>query len=214
MSQDRFYNYYIETLNSTLQDAIGKNIVFQTQARIAKEDQEQLNASINELLEKLNEYQNIEDSISSQKEILKQKDMEIQNLIRERDHARNEASHIDTFRSELVSARQELQHKNLEIQNVNVAHEKEIANVRSECNRKISDIKSNSDKILRDFELKTQNQIKELNEKIEYYEMSPAQKRKFNSMKNNNNENIILEQNSPELSIEIIDDEGSDGGTF
>lgn len=213
MSQDRFYNYYVETLNSTLQDAVGKNLVFQTQARIAKEDQEQLNATINELVAKLEEYSSIEESVSSQKDLLNLKDMEIQNITRERDHARSEASHIETFRSELVSARQEIQQKNVEIQRLKSGLEKELSSAKQE-----------SDKILRDCELKFQKEIKELKEKIDYLEMTPAQKRKFNAA-NTKQDKIILKEDIKNEYVEKEDikvlqfddaegDLNKDGGTF
>jgi len=81
MNNDKFFNYYVELLTSTLHDAIGKNLVFQTQQRIYNEEKEGLENK----LEQLNH-----------------KNSEIENLTVKRDN------HIETFKNELVAARNEI----------------------------------------------------------------------------------------------------------
>ena len=238
MDQDRFYNYYIETLNTTLQDAIGKNIVFQVQARIAKEDLDSLGNSIQNLNDKLEGYGELEQNLNLQGEALNSKNLEIQNLVRERDHAKHEASHIETFRNELVAARQELQQKNVEIQTLKATHEKQVSSMKAEFDIKMVSLKSDCDKILLDLELRTQKEIKELKEKVAYGEMTPAQKRKFNNLKNkqflpeeetpetveekSNKESYVEKEHikpEPQKKVEYVFDdaeseENKDGGTF
>ncbi len=119
MNNDKFVNYYVELLTSTLHDALGKNLVFQTQQRISNEEKDQFESVINEL---------------------KNKNEEIFDLTSKRD------DHIETFKSELIAARSE-----------------------------ITQLKLSKQSIISEYE----EQIKKLKEQIEYLNLTPIQRKKF-----------------------------------
>ena len=80
MNTDRFLNAYVELMTSTLHDALGKNIVFQAQAKIKNEDYEELNKEIEKLNAKLEEFENIEKSIEERENEINSKNAEIGKL--------------------------------------------------------------------------------------------------------------------------------------
>lgn len=158
MNNDKFFNHYVEILNSTLQEAIGKNIIFQAQAKVSGEELESLITQNEELSKKLEEYRNSQQNIESTSHILKQREQEIETL-------KNDASHIETFRNQLISTKKQLDDKNSEINNI--IKEKDFI-------------------------------INQLQEQIEYLQMTPTQKRKFD-----------INKNKQEFSLE-----SNDGGNF
>lgn len=187
MADERFFNYYVEILNSTLHEALGKNIVFQTQAKISGEDIESLKNTISNLESKVEQFEGLEKNIEDQGMQLSQKEQELQKILQERDSARNEASHIDTFRNELVSARNELVNKNAEINGLNsekqlllqkISRTESIENELKIANEKISEY-------LLD--------IKNLEDQINYLKMTPAQRRKYDQKNNKIDNNVVTE---------------------
>ena len=172
MNNERFFNAYVELLTSTFHDALGKNIVFQAQAKINAEDQEELKKKVEILENKLQEFNDIEKNIEEKDHQLLDKNTEIGRLKNEFEQIRAETNHLNTFKNELISARQELQNKEKEKEKLALRYEKEI---------------------------------EELNSKIEYLQMTPAQRRKFDA------------KNAPVVTKEIkeeVDSYSKDGGTF
>lgn len=161
MENEKFFNYYVELLTSSLHDAIGKNLVFQTQAKIAKEDLDLKVQTIESLSSKLEEYSKLEETVEKtvqeKSAELNNKLQEINSLIQERDAAKNEASHIETFRNELITAKQQIQNKDAEINRI-----------KNENQNTISEIKNKQD-----------IKLKELEEEIKYLKLTPSQKRKY-----------------------------------
>jgi chromosome segregation ATPase len=168
MNNERFFNHYVELLTSTLHEALGKNIVFQAQAKVSAEDFESLQNTITHLNDKIEEYKNIENNVQTKDSAIREKEDEIGRLKSERDSAKNEASHIETFRNELIAARNEIQKRDIEINNIKTGYE---------------------------------NKLKDLEETIKYLQMTPAQKRKFDSTKTK-----VIQTN-------IVSD-NNDGGSF
>jgi chromosome segregation ATPase len=159
MNNDRFLNTYVELLTSTLHDALGKNIVFQAQAKISGEDIEELKNTISSLNKKIEEYENIEHTIEEKNAEINSKNAELGKLKIDFDNAKNESAHLNTFRNELVSARQEVQNKINELNNLNLSWENKVKVIQSEH----------------------QAVIEELNNNIAYLQMTPAQRRKFDT---------------------------------
>lgn len=166
MNNERFFNHYVEILNSTLHEAVGKNIVFQAQAKIAGEDIENLKTGMDELKNKLEEYQNLEKNIEKQSEELCKKNLEIQQLTNERDSIRNEASHIETFRNELISARNEITKLNSEKQ-LMLQEVSNIELMKRSINESAEKIKE------------YQSEIQKLVGQVEYLKLSPAKRKKY-----------------------------------
>lgn len=90
---EKFTNYYIETLTGTLHDALGKNIVFQAQSRVDREEVEELKRLLEQ---KSNEtsfsgqtherLQNMIESLNSQVEKLSREKSISDNSISEKDN--------------------------------------------------------------------------------------------------------------------------------
>ena len=169
----------------TLQDAIGKNLVFQTQAKIAKEDVDSLTNTVENLSGKLEQYKGLEETVEKtvqeKSAELNTRIQEINNLIQERDSAKNEAAHIQTFRNELITAKQEIQNRDAEINRIKVEHTNQIQNVRNE----------------------QLDKIKELEEEIRYLKLTPSQKKKYDAAKQSTAQ--------PQLPSDVI---SRDGGSF
>lgn len=177
MNNERFFNHYVEILNSTLHEALGKNIVFQAQAKIAAEDMDSLTNTLNELKEELNQYGDLEQNIESANLEISKKSLELQKALNERDSAIIEASHIETFRNELISARNEV---------AKLKTENEI------LSKKASNIDSQEEELKVSIEknLEYTQEIKKLKEEISYLKMTPAQRRKYDAKKLQQNEVI------------------------
>lgn len=183
MNNERFFNAYVELLTSNFHDALGKNIVFQAQAKINVEDQEELKKKIEILENRLEEFGDIEKNIEEKDHELLDKNAEIGRLKTEFEQVRAETNHLSTFKNELISARQEIQNKNKEIQDLNSLIEKEKEKIKDQY----------------------ENKLEELNSRIEYLQMTPAQRRKFDA------------KNAPVVVKEIkeeVDSYSKDGGTF
>lgn len=109
MNQEKFVNAYVELLNATLTEALQKNLVLQVQKTLA--DQELVSIE-----------QKVREAESRFKELTLQKDQEIGNLkgqlneerrqmaivSNDREEIRKTNQHVDTFKSELVKARSEI----------------------------------------------------------------------------------------------------------
>ena len=204
MNNERFFNAYVELLRSNFHDALGKNIVFQAQAKINVEDQEELKKKIEILENRLEEFGDIEKNIEEKDHELLDKNAEIGRLKNEFEQVKAESNHLNTFKNELISARQELQNKNKEIQDLNSLKEREKNEIRLDFERKIKVLTDDKNISILELTREKEKAIQELNSKIEYLQMTPAQRRKFDAKNSvsSEKENLIVENSS------------EDGGTF
>lgn len=109
MNQEKFVNQYIELLNGTVTEAINKNLVIQSQKLVLEKELEEVRSTI----------KGYEDAV---KKITTDKDREIENLKNqlntyrkesvvagnEREELRKNLQHVETFRTELLKARVEI----------------------------------------------------------------------------------------------------------
>jgi chromosome segregation ATPase len=176
MGNEKFVNYYIEGLITTLNDCLIRNISLQANERIGKETIEEnfkkiesLNGIVDALKLDLeskkkenseaNEqrYQNLENSINDHLNTINRLNEEISQLNTmksEYENVKHQVQHVDTFRTELNNTREELN------------------NVRNDYEKRIVDL-NNSYKL----------QIKDLNDKIDYLQLTPAKKKKIEEVK-------------------------------
>lgn len=200
MGNEKFVNYYIEGLISTLNDCLIRNISLQANDRISKElieehsqKVESLNGSIGALgvdLENAKKqqfnsneerHQNLENSIKDHLNTIAKLNDEVSQLKdmkSEYENIKHQVQHVDTFRTELSKTREELN------------------NVRNNYEKTIVDL-TNS------YELK----IKELNEKVDYLQLTPAKRKKIEDVK----------KETFETSIGVLigsEDILKDGGSF
>lgn len=108
MNQEKFVNSYIELLTATVTESIQKNLVLQTQNKVAeqelKEVLENLNSSDKKYKEEIKSKQNDIDSLRHQlEEMRKQKDVSVAESV----ELKKNIDHIGTFKDELVKSRKE-----------------------------------------------------------------------------------------------------------
>jgi len=107
-----YFDYYIEIMTSTLTDAIQKNISLQANARISDVAIGQLNEKVLELEAQLDNT-NYEAKINE----LNQEISRLGFMKAEYENIKHQANHVDTFRNELLKAREETQQVRDEYEN-------------------------------------------------------------------------------------------------
>jgi hypothetical protein len=106
MNQEKFVNSYIELLTATITESIQKNLVLQTQKKIAEQELNDANESLKqfdnktkqELTVKQNEINTLRHQLS---EMEKQRDVSVA----ESSEIKKNVEHVATFKNELVKAR-------------------------------------------------------------------------------------------------------------
>lgn len=106
MNQEKFVNSYIELLTATITESIQKNLVLQTQKKIAEQELNDANESLkqfdNKNKQELTIKQNEIDSLKHQLgEMRKQRDISVA----ESAEIKKNIEHVDTFKNELIKAR-------------------------------------------------------------------------------------------------------------
>ncbi len=168
MENDKYINYYIDILASTLNDALLRNISLQANERISKEvietyefqlknfDEELQTLKTNKNNFETQEIKSLKDAVNE----LTKKLEAIKDKETEYDKTKHQVEHIKTFRSELSKAQKTIEEKN------------EV--------------------------------IAKLNKKIEYLQLTPAQRRKVDASKAKE----VVEESS------INKENTKDGGSF
>jgi len=129
MGNDKYINYYIETLTATMTDCVIRNVSMQANAKITDEvvkeqiekidvltkSNDELKQVIEELKQNINKADN--ETIQNLKVKVAESELNVSNLTnqltelnnkyRDYDSVRNQATHVDTFKSELIRAREE-----------------------------------------------------------------------------------------------------------
>lgn len=229
MGNEKYLNYYIETLTSTMTDCVIRNVSMQANAKITDEVVKEQSEKIDELVKVNSDLQtsiqnlknanitnenntinqlnqkvfDLENKLTSQK----QEHDELINKFRDYDSVKNQATHVETFKSELIKARDETNRVRTELEN-------RINSINAETNGKISGINAENEKYVGQLIQKHEtekaglnNKIAELVEKIEYLQLSPAKRKKIDELK---------EPTQPIITT-LVDEGNSilkDGGTF
>lgn len=106
-----YVDYYIELLASTMQDAIIRNISLQANAKLTDIAIGQLNEKVIELESEIEKHHmNNSSNEDAYKNKINELNLEISRLNSmktEYENIKNQANHVDTFRNELLKARQE-----------------------------------------------------------------------------------------------------------
>jgi len=131
MNNEKYFNYYVETLTNTMTDAVVRNVSLQASVKIAEEDVKELqhtvellDAEIGRLNEQLEneknsrnnsenstilELKNNNDSLRSELDSIRSMKIEYENI-------KHQVQHVDTFRKELLKARSENEELKKEIE--------------------------------------------------------------------------------------------------
>lgn len=204
MANEKYLNYYIECLTSTMTDCVVRNISMQANAKITDDVIQEQSKKIEDMLSVLNEKQKEIESFKTNKinnennlindlnNRVNQKDSEItritneinelKNKYKDYDNIKNQATHVDTFRKELVKSREETN------------------NLRDDYEKKIDVLIKKYDKEKEVFK----KQILDLNAKIDYLQLPPAKRKKIDGL----NKEVVV---SPAIET---GDVSEDGGTF
>ena len=241
MGNEKYLNYYIETLTATMTDCVVRNISMQANQKITdevvKEQTEKIEAlakvngelqeaiqqlknsnvtnesnAIQELKNKLNEKEQLVTKQSNDINELNEKHrVELEQLntkYRDYDSVKNQATHVDTFKSELMRAREETNRVRTEL-------EGRINAISAETNGKVNGIKEENEKNTRELiqrheteKSNLNNMIASLTEKIEYLQLPPAKRKKIEEQLNKEVVSTTI------TSLVGTDGVLKDGGTF
>jgi hypothetical protein len=128
LNKEKFINYYISLLNSTISEAINKNLVIQAEKKVLEDDLLELKKLEDLIVSMRTEHQNqINDLKNQLNEARKQK--EVSSI--ENNELKKSVQHVDTFKNELSIERtknknliKELDEKSIEIENLKKQIEK------------------------------------------------------------------------------------------
>ena len=230
MANEKYLNYYIETLTATMTDCVVRNVSMQANQKITddvvKEQTEQieglvkLNSELQETVQHLKEtnstnennvIQELKNKLVESERLAataKQEYEELTNKFRDYDSVKNQATHVETFKGELIRAREETNRVRTELEN-------RINSMNAETNGKIQGINEENDKNVRVLIQRHEtekgnlnNKIAELTEKIEYLQLPPAKRRKI--------EEQLNKEVAPTTITSLVgaDGELKDGGSF
>lgn len=147
---EKYLNYYVELLSSTVNDVVLRNISLQANSRISEdviaEQQQQiqdLTAKSEQASNSIAEHKNVSENYQNTINDLNSKINTLNQLASEYKNSEHQIAHVDTFRNELIKARKETED-------------------------------------MKDY---YENIISELNDKIKYLQLTPAQRKKIDNLK-------------------------------
>ena len=229
MGNDKYINYYIETLTATMTDCVIRNVSMQANAKITDEvvkeqiekidvltkSNDELKQVIEELKQNINKADN--ETIQNLKVKVAESELSVSNLTnqlselntkyRDYDSVRNQATHVDTFKSELIRAREETNKTRGEL-------EIKINSLISENNGKIEALNGQHEKnislLIQKHETEKSifnSKVEELVSKIEYLQLPPAKRKKIDELN---------KEATPTVLTDLVGVDGviKDGGTF
>ena len=219
MANEKYVNHYVDILTSTLTETILRSVSLQANSRITddviKEQSEKIELIEKSLREKdeqirqLNTQKttNENNTINDLNNRINQKDVELtrlsnevnelRNKYRDYDSVKNQATHVDTFKNELIKSREE-------VNKVRNDYEQKIVSLQKENDNKFDVLRKNHE-----FEKQNLTQkIVELTTKIDYLQLPPAKRKKVDELNK--------EVTTPVTSNELVGTNSlvEDGGTF
>jgi len=241
MGNEKYLNYYIETLTATMTDCVVRNVSMQANQKITDEIVKEQTEKI-EALAKLNEelqeavqqlklanstnessvVQELKNKLNEKEQLVSKQTNDINELnnkhrveleelntkFRDYDSIKNQAIHVETFKSELIKAREETNRVRSELEN-------RINSINAETNGKIQGISEENEKNVRMLiqkheteKINLSNTITSLTEKIEYLQLPPAKRKKIEEQLNKEVVSTTI------TSLVGVDGELKDGGSF
>jgi DNA repair exonuclease SbcCD ATPase subunit len=241
MANEKYLNYYIETLTATMTDCVVRNVSMQANQKITdevvKEQSEKIEALVksnNELqtlIEQLeqtnatdenNVIQDLKNKLNENEKLVAKQSTDINELtnkhrveleelntkFRDYESVKNQATHVETFKGELIRAREETNRVRTELDN-------RINSINAENTGKIDGINQENDKNVKLLTQKHETEksnlndtIKSLTEKIEYLQLPPAKRKKIEEQLNKEVAPTAI------TSLVSADGELKDGGSF
>ena len=131
MNNEKYLNYYIETMTATLTDCVVRNVSLQANAKVTEEvivEQSKLIEELRLSLEqKINSDAHLIDELRNENDKLNNTINQLNIFKKQYDEVKNQVNHIETFRNELIKSR------------------KETEDVRSEMSKVIDELNSKID---------------------------------------------------------------------
>jgi len=241
MGNEKYLNYYVETLTATMTDCVVRNVSMQANQKITdevvKEQTEKIEAlsNLNEELQQAiqhlkisnvtnesNVIQDLKNKLDEKEQLITKQGNDINELnskhrteldelttkYRDYESVKNQATHVDTFKSELMKAREETNRVRSELEN-------RINSISAETNGKVNGIKEENEKNTRELiqrheteKSNLHNTIASLTEKIDYLQLPPAKRKKIEEQLNKEVVSTTI------TSLVGADGVLKDGGTF
>lgn len=217
MANEKYVNYYIEVLTSTLNDCVIRNVSMQANAKITDDVIEEQTGKIEQLTDIIKDRDEAikllkDNNTASENNIINdlrnkvtEKDAELNRLsnvinelntkYRDYDSIKGQTTHLETFKNELIKAREE-------IVNTRNEYDKRITTLTSENKNEIENLTKKHEAEKSDLN----QQIADLTAKIDFLQLSPAKRKKISEL--NKGDSPIL------ASAVIEDDNAKDGGMF
>lgn len=240
MGNEKYVNYYVDVLTSTMTDCVIRNVSMQANAKITDDVIKEQSDKISKLtealitaednLKKQVEQQSLKESeivinlknqltnSSSEVDRLKQQIEELNTKYRDYDSIKNQVSHVDTFKSELIKARNEkdsirgelekriqelISENRSKVDELNTVKQNEINNLNSVKQKQIDELTKKHEHIVNDLNKK----IEELNSKVDYLQLPPAKRKKIDELNKESSSTIITNLEEDKSLV-------GDGGTF
>jgi chromosome segregation ATPase len=222
MGNEKYLNYYIETLTSTVTDCVIRNVSMQANAKVTDEVIKEQSEKIESLLESNAELkkdvqdlknlnstnenavvQDLKNKLGESEKLatnLRNDINEMTTKYRDYDSIKNQSIHVETFKSELIKAREETNKVRAEL-------ETKINSLVSENAGKISALTEQHDKDIARLTEQHDKKVNELTDKIDYLQLPPAKRKKIDELNKQIEPAIVTD--SAELSSPI-----KDGGSF
>ncbi len=222
MGNEKYLNYYIETLTSTVTDCVIRNVSMQANAKVTDEVIKEQSEKIESLLESNAELkkdvqdlknlnstnenavvQDLKNKLGESEKLatnLRNDINEMTTKYRDYDSIKNQSTHVETFKSELIKAREETNRVRAEL-------ETKINSLVSENAGKISALTEQHDKDIARLTEQHDKKVNELTDKIDYLQLPPAKRTKIDELNKQIEPAIVTD--SAELSSPI-----KDGGSF
>lgn len=229
MANEKYLNYYIETLTATMTDCVVRNVSMQANAKITedvvKEQQGRIenlvkeNDELSQVVEQLKQNNDKVDSDTIQN--LKNRVLETESVVtkltgqltelgnkyRDYDSVKNQATHVDTFKMELIRAREETNKVRGELEaKLNSSISEAVGKVDALTEQHEKSIKS----LIQNHETEKSvlnSKVDELVSKIEYLQLPPAKRKKIDELNKEDTTTILT-------SLVSVDGVIKDGGTF
>lgn len=171
MNNENYLNYYIENLTNTITDAIVRNVSLQTNAKINEEVITSLQNAIEEQNKVITSLHEQLEALTQEKEqIESEKIIELNNTVED---LTDQVTKLNALRVEYENGKHQIQHLD--------TFRGEIVKLREE-----------NDRLQQNYE----SQIKELNEKIEYLQLSPAKRKKVDEQKSDTTTDLTKDKES------------------
>lgn len=222
MGNEKYLNYYIETLTTTMTDCVIRNVSMQANAKVTdeviKDQSEKIEELLNSNAELQRTIQELRNTNSANENTviqeLKNKCIESEKLVtklnnelaelttryRDYDSIKNQSTHVETFKSELIKSREETNRVRAEL-------ETRINSLVAENKQKISEITDENKKIIEDLKKSHEEKVLQLSNKIDYLQLPPAKRKKIDELNKEIAPPIVIELSGKNSTVE-------DGGTF